>query len=154
MNTVITSFSKDNVRKAYQEADEQGKKMLSTLFGKDTVAFDYTNIQTFEDACAFTNTDANDERFHQGRPDEIARKELEVITLAINGGVVLSNKDITQKKWRGWFEFTPTGFRFYYAHCDYAYSLTGAGSRLAFLDEPRQVHAAKYFLSRYELMQS
>lgn len=143
-------ISKANVLSAYKKADKKTKELLEELFGKQTLSTKVTDrIKTFEDACAETGEDPDNQKFHTGTPDEIAYNKLKVVIAALNEGVVLSFADSNQRKWYPWFEFKVSGFRFHGTY--YVITTTGAngGSRLCFHSEELAQYAGTQFIELY-----
>lgn len=105
------SVKVSQARKAYQDADDNGKKLLESLFGKDALKpQDITErIKTFEDAMielgenhplvkAYHNIDADDE-------DTEAYGKLRIIVAALNEGW---KPDFSKDEWR----YTPWFYRY------------------------------------------
>ncbi len=140
----------ENALKAYYDADNNGKLLLQNLFGKAIFSKKITDwFESFEDGCALTGEDPNDQKFFTGTPDEIAYKKLKVIVRALNEGTVLSYADPNQRKWYPWFEYSGSGFRFYVASYGYSFAYSSGGSRLCFHNEELAVFAGKKFIALY-----
>lgn len=90
--------NKEDVIHAYNEGDDEVKKALVNLFGKDIGKYDYHNIKTFEDACNKLNIPSNELNNHNGgvliesfRQAQALYKLL-IIQKAINNGVCHDKK--------------------------------------------------------------
>lgn len=134
----------------YPTASKEFKAMLEDSFGKDFFSQKITDrVKSFEDACLLTGRVADDADFHTGTPDEIAYKKLKVIALALNEGVTLSFANSNQKKWRPWFEYSGSGFRFYDTYCGFTFTTATGGSRLCFHSEELARYAGTQFIDLY-----
>ena len=83
---------------AYNEGDDEMKKSLVNLFGKDIGKYDYHDIKTFEDACNKLNIPSTELNNHNGgvliesfRQAQALYKLL-IIQKAINNGVCHDKK--------------------------------------------------------------
>ena len=110
-------ISKENITSAYQTADENGKRMLTALFGeeavKEVVKLPVTErIKTFEDACK--ELDENNELVSQYRvcclacdaipnsSELMAYLKLRIICAALNEGWEPKFTE-DEKRWYPWF---------------------------------------------------
>ena len=145
-------ISKENAIKAFDEAGDKTKKVLSNLFGAKVFQKDVTErVKTFADALAECGETPEQFRIRTGNdsPDEIAYKMLKVITQALNGGEVMDYKDTKVYKYFPWFNAvgSPAGFSFDGYCCGSSHS--GVGSRLCFKTRELAEHAGKQFESIY-----
>lgn len=143
------SISDQDARKIYPSALPELKTILEGSFGKDFFSQKITDrIKTFEDACAETGINPNDENFRIGTPDEIAYKKLKVIVKALNEGWFPNWNKSSEYKWRPWFYLDSPGFRFHDTYCGRTGSTVG--SRLCFKSEELCEYAAKQFIDLHK----
>ena len=124
-----------------------------------------TLVKSYEEACALLGEQPMDEKEMAKilRPDEIARRKLQVIAKALNGKDWAPDwHDRTQPKWRPWFWIKGLRFggRAYYDADDglaYAASRSAPsfarahfGSRLCFKTEALSDYAAETFLDLWD----
>lgn len=148
MSTITAD--KTLVTKRYHSSSEDTRALLRSLFpGEDFRINVKEVIKTFEDACEFTGENPADPKFHTGTVDDIAFQKLKVITRALNQNVVLDYSNPAQKKWRAWFEFSGSAFRFLATLFDHAAAGAGGGSRLCFVSEDLARYAATQFIHLY-----
>ncbi len=154
MKTEIVQITKTNALKAYEEADEKGKKQLATLLkGQMTFGKITDRIKTFADVCEVEGLDpvALVKKWNsQGdTTDEIAYKKLKIIAKVLNEGWAPNMQDTSEYKYYPYFYLggSGSGFAFYYAA--YWYTNTYAGSRLCFKTDTLATHAGKTFLNEY-----
>lgn len=126
-----------NAQKAFKEADEKGKTLLTNMFGKEVFSQKITDrIKSFEDACAEIGEDPiellpykNPKTKRQFAANDAMR--LDVIAEALRGDFEADWSNSIQRKWRCWFEHNgTTGFGFSGSGCDYSVTFTRVGSRL------------------------
>lgn len=115
---------------------------------------DYRQIDSYEAACRFLNQTPIDRESWKtaGVPEHLMhQQELETITKAINGGVIMDLYDEDVRRWFPWFwtNGSPSGFAFNAATYGYSDAGAGSGSRLSFLDEERAVYAGETFTELY-----
>lgn len=143
--------------KLYPAAVPEFKAMMEQTFGKKTFIKDIRDIvKSFEDACEVNGTTPDQvlppALLPYLAPDEIAYRKLKEITKALNEGIVLSFSNPNQRKWRPWFEQTPSGFRFGASDFVYTFTHAGGGSRLCFAEEKNSDYAGKQFIDLYEIL--
>lgn len=142
----ILQVTKDNALQAYKEADDKGKTLITTLFGKRHFLLNVIDrVKSFEDACQETGDDPMDPFFSSGRPHENALRQMEVIVKALNEGTTLSFKNADQRKWYAWLVYEGTGFRFYATYSANASTYPGLGSRLCLHSQ----ELARYFGTQF-----
>jgi hypothetical protein len=114
------TIEKDNAIKAYKEADDKGKTLLTNLLGKKHFLLKITDrIKSFEDACEELGLNPNDPMFTEGTPDVIAYNKLtKAIIPALNEQWTPDWTNTNQRKWYCWFKYESAGFRFFVAVCD------------------------------------
>lgn len=140
-------FTKVAAQSVYKKADQKTKEVLEELFGKQTIVTSiFERVQSFEDACFELGENPEAQYFNSGTPDEIAYKKLKVICLAINEGTVLSFANSNQKKWRPWFKYEGSGFRFYGSSYDDSGTNAYGGSRLMLETEEKSDYVGKKFI--------
>ncbi len=157
------TIEKKNAIRAYNEADDKGKKLLTDLLGEKAVTPDKITdvVKTFEDACAalglepgmilpFMHGDA--------LADDIvsiqAFAKLTVIARALNEGWQPDWNNSTQAKYYPYFKYNgggsgSSGFGLsdYGYVCDGTY--TGLGSRLVFKSAELATYAGTQFTDIY-----
>lgn len=147
-------LKKNNVRKAYKEADEDGKKLIENLCGEEGKGFLSVSIcdrvGSFEDA-----------RYETGRPpvpefeclDEDLRAFFKsvyrnvVIVQALNEGERVDIYDMSKPRHYPYMRHdgSPSAFRFYGADCDRTLANAGSGSRLSLLNQKHAEYYGKTF---------
>lgn len=152
------TVNKKSALKAWNEADNKGKKLLENLYGKGT--FENQNvmdrIKTFEDA--------RDETGRPGVPDfsmlpKDMRKHFEalykiiVISEALNEGWKPNWDDSNEYKYYPYFIMSPSSFAFNDASCDDSYANAGSGSRLRFKTRELAEYAGKLFIDIWKEIQ-
>ena len=149
------TVDKKNALRAWNEADNKGKKLLENLYGK--VTFENQNvmdrIKTFEDA-----------RDETGRPDipdfsmlpKDLRKHFEalykmiVIVEALNEGWKPNWDDRNEYKYYPWFVMSPSAFAFCISSYVSAFALAGSGSRLALKSEQLSNYCGTQFIDLWK----
>lgn len=152
------TVDKKNALRAWNEADNKGKKLLENLYGK--VTFENQNvmdrIKTFEDA-----------RDETGRPDvpdfsmlpKDMRKHFEalykmiVIVEALNEGWKPNWDDDDECKYYPWFIMSPSAFAFCDSDYDNSIADAGSGSRLRLRTSELAEYAAKQFIDIWKDIQ-
>lgn len=151
-------ITKDNAAKAYNEADDKGKKLLISLLGTDIIPLKniIDRIKTFEDACVVLGIRDDYElevKGTKGLTDDIksivAYSKLIIIARALNEGWKADWNDTDQLKWIPWFEKSKSGFGLSYGGCDDWGSTTDVGSRLCYKTSELAEYAGKQFESIY-----
>ena len=145
-------ISKQKAKKIFPDAPEYIKEILLETFGKECfVKKEFTDIKTFEDACA-----ALDHCFMQQvdeTDDELAYRQLKVIVKAINEGWTPNMNDTGERKWHPYFllfDGTSAGFAYSYTYFAPSFAHTFFGSRLCFQSEAKAKHAGKQFEDIYK----
>lgn len=104
----------DKARQLYPTSSEEFKALLAENFSKKELVGEITErIKSYEDACNELGIEPMDEKSMLAagfRPDEIARRKIEAITLALNEGKVM-DWNSEEQKWFPWFN-TSSGFAF------------------------------------------
>ncbi|MGB4775722.1 MAG: hypothetical protein WBP45_11145 [Daejeonella sp.] len=148
-------ISKENALKAYEEAGDKTKKVLSNLFGAKTFLKNATErIKSYEDACedqGIEPLELSDFDFLPvaDRKHAFASHKLTVIIKALNEGWVPDWKNGSQYKYYGWFKQVGSGAGFSYDDYVYGYSVTTVGSRLCFKSRELAEYAGKQFINEY-----
>lgn len=168
-------ISVKDAKKAYNDSDENGRKVLEQLFGKETFAPEFTKIKTFEDACSALGIDAEqwltENETYKMDTNLLAYMKLRIITEALNEGwePVFDGKQYhyevwldvyTKEQWGRLSEETrksgvlfggtaPRGASagFVYASTSYSPSCTFAsiGSRLCYKTEELAIYSGRQF---------
>lgn len=151
-------ISKDNALKAYQQADESGKKLLVGLFGGDTFNFSVTDrVKTFKDACKelsinpddylqvqlITGMDPADTRSIQ------AYAKLTIVIRALNEGWIPDWNNDDKYKYYPWFEMDASGSGLVFDNYGDWDTGAGAGSRLCFKSSDLAKYAGETFKDLY-----
>lgn len=111
----------------------------------------YTDIKTFDDACACVGIDPK--TFHESRKnlshDTYAYEQLKVISKALNGGTHMDYTDTDVYKYYPYFKAlgSSVGFSYCVCICDSAFS--SVGSRLTYKSREIAEYAGKQFLDIY-----
>lgn len=147
--------TKTDVLKAFRQADDKGKKLLESLFGKIAPEKITKKVLSFEDACDVLGIKPEDvlHASHSGFLDMHINSinaycKLIVITEALNEGWKPNWDDEDEWKYYPWFYFNQPGFRLNIVCVIYYYS--AVGSRLCFRDSETAEYAAKQFLDIYK----
>ena len=107
-NNENISVKRENVLNAYKNANDEQKKLIEMLFGKNMFKMDVTErIKTFEDACEEIGENHPYVKAYNGfvklglpnQADIVAYLKLRIITAALNEGW---EPQFTQDEWR-WF---------------------------------------------------
>lgn len=131
---------KTNAIYAYNKADEKGKKLLTDLFGNNTLKFNYQDIKSYEDACGFLGEEPIDfeelnstlvnNGFEPLLAHEIAYKKLVTIAKALNFGWCPDWANFDEYKYYPWFDLkkekTPAGVGGAYCGADLGVSVLGS----------------------------
>lgn len=152
-------ISKENAVKAFDQANEKGKQLLSNLFGKKTFLKDVCErIQNWDDILAEHGiTQSQFDEQCKGLPeDEIGYKEVKLIVEAYNEGWVPDYDNHHQPKFEPRFireKGSPSGSGFsYYGFVHWASgSGSAVGSRLVFRDPKILRHAAEHFIDLHKI---
>ncbi|HCS21075.1 MAG TPA: hypothetical protein DIW47_11040 [Bacteroidetes bacterium] len=139
-------IEKTNALKAFREADEKGRALLTNLFGKEVLSDNVMDrIKTMDDVYA----ELGEEEFDKDglTDDEIAYKEAKLIARALNEGWFPDMTDGTTKYYP-WMKYTPgVGWSYY----DYEFSISDSsvGSRLLLKSSTLAKYAATQFPNVY-----
>jgi len=111
----------------------------------------YTDIKTFEDACACVGIDPKS--FHESRKnlsdDTYAYEQLKVISKALNGGKHMDYTDEDEYKYYPWFNAVGSSAGFSFGDYRYVYAVSGVGSRLTYKTSDIAKYAGTQFLDIY-----
>lgn len=143
--------TKTDVLKAFREADDKGKELLQSLFGKIEPQNITEKVLTLEDAYDVLGIDSEDseKEFMEKHIKSVsAYKKLIVITAALNEDWQPDWDNEDEPKYYPWFYMQDSGFRLYSVGADYGYSCVG--SRLCFRTEEIAKYAAAQFLDIYK----
>ncbi len=142
-------ITKETAKKIYETAPSFFKEQLESEFGKNTFKkLKFTDIKTYDDACEALEVDSrvcgvNDTE------DEIAYKQLKVITRAINQGWKPDWNNTYQKKWYPYFNLR-SGFGFSGSGYDFGCADAHVSSRLCFESQEKANYAGNQFLELYK----
>jgi hypothetical protein len=148
-------IQKQNALDAYNNANDDGKKLLSTLFGKDVFIMKITDrIKTFEDAlkvCPPTDNVKILLDYNGVDADMLAAQAFAKLTLigrALNEGWQPKWEDTDQYKYYPYFKHQG-GFGLADGDYGYGYTSAGVGSRLCFKNATLAEYAGKQFADIY-----
>ncbi len=152
-NSEIVEITKTNALKAYEEADEKGKKQLATLLkGQMTFGKITDRIKTFDDACEIEGLDSvalvKKWKSQGDTGDEIAYKKLKIIVKVLNEGWIAEMHNTSQYKFYPYFNLSGSGFSFSDTYNWDSYTL--AGTRLCFRNSELAEYAGKTFIAEYK----
>lgn len=152
MKTINLQIEPGKARQIYRTADAGLKTILEAsapcgFFSQNVME----RVKSYEDACAENGEEPMDEKamlVAGFRPDEIARRKIETITLALNEGKVMdwNNKE---SKWFPWFD-TSSGFAFSNTSWDGSDACAGIASRLCFKSAELATYAGEQFTDLYK----
>jgi hypothetical protein len=146
---------KVNAQKAFETANEEGKKLLLNLFGAHNFLQHISDrIKSFEDACAVLNVSVpnflkcTNDPFGDNAA-AIAFDKLTTIARALNEGWTPDWSNPSQNKYYPYFKANPSGSGLSFYGVDYWNSGTHAGSRLCFKSRELAEYAGKQFIELY-----
>lgn len=121
---------------------------------KETVAFDFRTIKSFDDACKKVGINPEslpllEELAEEFRKPILASYKLMVIFKAINDGWTPDWSDDDQRKYFPWFEVSPSGSDFSGSFCGYICAITIVGSRLLTDSSEKALYMANQFQDLY-----
>ena len=144
------TIEKTTAKKLFQDSPEWFKTVLNETFGIECFRKkEYTEINTFLEACTELGILQDSVYNEKDTPDEIAYKKLKVIAKAINQGWTPDWNNSDQKKWYPWFRLS-SGFGFDGSYCDYGLTFANVGSRLCFESKEKAEYAGKQFEEIYK----
>jgi len=143
---------KEKILRVFRKYGEEGQASLIEVFGKEYFALPrWEDITTLDLAFAAVGLSQTDPRFTSGTADDIAYQTLKlVIVPSMNRDIKIDYEDEDQKKWWPVFYLNKPGFRFHRSGCGVVRTGMTGGSRLAFADQGRSDHAAKYFTQIFQ----
>ena len=136
---------------SYNQANDDQKKLLESLFGKEMFEFDYKSIKTYKDACKREGVTPIDENSDLPK-DVIAFLKLRTIAKALRNGWKPKWEDTNEYKYYPWFDIVPAGVGFAFNGSDlgvsdlnssYVASLAAANFGGALASESSKI--ARYF---------
>jgi hypothetical protein len=143
-------IKKETAKKIYADAPNSLKEILAETFGKECFEkIEFTDITSFDDACAVLDLEPSDVYHEDDLPDEKAYMKLKVIIKAINQGWTPDWNKTNQRKWFPYFNLS-SGFGFSVTGSDYDRTFACVGSRLCFETEEKAQYAGKRFLNLYK----
>jgi hypothetical protein len=153
MSNKVLEIKKENAVNAFNTANDEGKKLLTTLFGNDVFSLKITDrVKSFEDACKIVGVDAGDyEMPTTATKDDCsinAYAKLIIIAKALNEGWQPSWEDTNQYKYYPYFKHK-NGFGLSYDGYGYWATCTYVGSRLCFKNSELAEYAGTQFENIY-----
>ena len=157
--------NENDLKVAYIKADEKGKKMLASLYGKDAFApIDQIKnmVTTFEQVLSALKRKSSDFAIPaNGSNEQIAAaymRRLNLIAKLFNDGWVADIYDTSQYKYWIWFKIdrkdvslnNKSGFGFAYTDYYFDYSSTSVGSRPYFKTSDIAKYVGNTFTSEFE----
>lgn len=145
-----------NALKAFNQANDKGKTLLSNLFGEKVFTQKITErVKTFEDACEVLGISDPTQIFFQSKclltnamKGAINHMKLCIIAEALNEGWQPDYSNSSEYKYYPWFDFVPgSGFRF--GGCARGCTNTYVGSRLVYRTRELAEYAGKQFEDLY-----
>ncbi len=153
METETLKLEKSKAIKLFRNASEELKAILIDTFGKECFSGKITDrIKTFEDALNEADDDTRKQYLKSidgfNTPDEVAYKQMKLITKVLRGDWEPDWDNQKQRKWYPWFVFS-AGSGFAFSTSIYYCALTGAnvGSRLCFQSEELSNYFGKQFIN-------
>lgn len=137
---------------AFNNADENGKKLLTDLLGKENLVPKNIRdlVSDFNDILRLANCTMGSLINPNDTPDEIAYKQAKLISLVYNNGDVLDPMNTKQNKYFPWHEIDPkSGSGLLYYDCVYWFSDSIVGVRLCFVRREDAIDAGKKFIDIY-----
>ncbi len=153
----VLTITEDNNELDEDDADNEDAVTVFDFFTEKVE--DATRVTSYEEACERVGVEPlTEERIKalELRPDEVARKKLEVITAALNEGWSPDWNNTNEYKYYPYFYIEPrkhgAGAGLSYTNTNGAASATSAsiGSRLCFHDHETARYAGKTFTELYE----
>lgn len=153
----VLTITEDNNELDEDDADSEDAVTVFDFFTEEVE--DAPRVTSYEEACERVGVEPlTEERIKalELRPDEVARKKLEVITAALNEGWSPDWNNTNEYKYYPYFYIEPrkrgASAGLSCAHTGTAASITGAyiGSRLCFHDHETARYAGKTFTELYE----
>ena len=97
-------ITKENARKAFKDADPNGKKLLAKLLGENNLYEKITDrVSGWNDILEVSGRDPKEFEFRPDETDdELAYRQAKLIASVLNEGVVLDAKDTSQTKYFPW----------------------------------------------------
>ena len=144
-------IKEETAKEIFPDAPVGLKKMLIETFGKSTFLAKITDrVKTFEDALneVGETLEEFEARTKKDTIDEKAYKQVKIIALALNEGVIMDGTDTSQYKYYPWHEVKGGGLA--YGDCGGWGTATGVGSRLCFKSAELAKYAGTQFLDIYE----
>jgi hypothetical protein len=149
-------ISKENAFKAYESANDNGKELLSNLFGKQVFSRKVTDrVKSYEDAVnelGFTPTNlATPPTESRDEKSITAYRKLIVIARVLNEGWEPDWDNDDEYKYYPYFDMRSegAGFGFSFGACTFSHSDTLVGSRLCFKTRELAEYAGKQFQDIY-----
>ena len=165
----------NDVRQAYDNADENGRKTLENLFGKEVFTLSIMDrVRTFKDACRVLGINAKKWLEENEKMDAgvLAYMKLRIVTTALNEGwqPVFDGKQCRYEVWLNiytkaqWEKLSEAkkrqgvlvggraldgadaGFVYAYTHYAPSYTLSGIGSRLCYKNRELALYSGKQFI--------
>jgi nitrite reductase/ring-hydroxylating ferredoxin subunit len=157
METTIQQLT-ENAKVAFKNADTNGKKLLSDLFGENLLPLKITDrIKTWEDVCKHMQCDPVDSLPFESPDNEEeeainAYFKIRSIVYVLNEGWFPDWDNTSQYKYYPWFYMDSkagSGFGLSFGGCAYGGSDSNVGSRLCFKSEELAKYAATQFANEY-----
>jgi hypothetical protein len=143
-------IEKETAKKLYESVPDFFKAQLEEAFGKEAFRKKhFTDIKSFDDACAALEIDPDAVCNDSDTADEAAYKKLKIVIAAINQGWIPDWNNSDQRKWWPWFNLS-SGFGFSSAVYHYDLAISSVGSRLCFESSEKAEYAGTQFIELYK----
>lgn len=146
-------LKKENVLKAYENADKKDKALLEALFEKKIFKKNMIDrVTTMDDV--FEELEIDKKAFYKAlkdanlSDDTIAYEEIKLIADCFNEGWKPNWDNSSENKYYPWFKMDSPGFRF--VGFDGWHSLSYVGSRLCFKSGEIATHVGENFTNVYK----
>lgn len=150
-NVEILEVRKADALLAHKEGDDRDKALLERLYGKKHFLTNIMDrIKGWDDILVELGRSADDPRYIEGEPDEIAFRMAKDFTALLNEGWTPNWNNSSEYKYFQWWYMDSPGFRLLAVGLWLSGSDTGAGSRLCFKSRALAEYAAKIFLPIYK----
>ena len=153
----VLTITEDNNELDEDDADSEDAVTVFDFFIEEVE--DAPRVTSYEEACERVGVEPlTEERIKalELRPDEVARKKLEVITAALNEGWSPDWNNTNEYKYYPYFYIEPrkhganAGLSYAYTNYTASHTLANIGSRLCFHDHETARYAGKTFTELYE----
>ncbi len=138
-------------KKLFTTASKEFKEMLIDTFGEQFFSQKITDwVESFDDILSISGRTMASLICDGDRPDDIARKQIELIAEVYNEGTIMDSLDTNQYKYFPWHKIDPkSGFGLSYFVYHRWNTTTHVGPRLCFKSAELATDAGKKFIEIY-----